>query len=292
MNEKALRMMIERILLSELAKNGELYVPVTSSNRHIHLSKEDLEQLFGPGYQLTKLRDLVQPGQYACEESVVLETPKGKLMLRVVGPVRKETQIELTYGDAIKLGIEPMIRLSGDTAGTPGGIIKNGNAQVVLSHGIIVAARHLHLSIDQAECYGLRDGDVVSLHVDGERAISFHNVVVRVGEGHTLEAHIDREEANAAMLKDGTICRIEKSSVQKPAATDPFVKSIIQEFPEVKSQKKRERRLITEADVKKAYTTGQKVILLEQGDIITPLAKDAVWEYRMKINYAEKKEFV
>ena len=292
MNEKTLRMMVERILLSEMAKSGELYVPVSSSNRHIHLSQKDLEQLFGSGYQLTKVRDLVQPGQFACEESVMLETPKGKMMLRVVGPARKETQIELTYTDAIRLGLQPMIRLSGDISGTPGGIIKNGNARVVLTQGIIVAARHLHLSSDQAECYGLRDGDVVSLYVEGERAMAFHNMVVRAGDGHTLEAHIDREEAISAMLKDGTICRIERQSLQKPTEKPSVLHPILQDVPGVHIQSKKERRLITEADVKNAYAMGQKAILLEQGDIITPLARDVVWEYRMKINYAEIKESI
>ena len=114
MNEKELRAAVERVILSELAKIGEPYVPVMSSNRHCHLCQADVERLFGAGYRLTKLRDLVQPGQFACNERVTIETEKGKLTLRVVGPARGKTQVELALTDAIKLGLRPPIRMSGE----------------------------------------------------------------------------------------------------------------------------------------------------------------------------------
>ena len=143
MNEKELRAAVERVILSELAKIGEPYVPVMSSNRHCHLCQADVERLFGAGYRLTKLRDLVQPGQFACNERVTIETEKGKLTLRVVGPARGKTQVELALTDAIKLGLRPPIRMSGELEGSPGCVLSSGNARITLSSGVIVAARHL-----------------------------------------------------------------------------------------------------------------------------------------------------
>ena len=169
MNEKEFRAVVERVILSELAKVGEPYVPVMSSNRHCHLSQADVEKRFGPGYQLTKMRDLVQPGQFACNERVTIETAKGKMVLRVVGPARKETQVELSITDSVKLGLKPPIRMSGELEGSPGCVLSNGENRVTLSKGVIVAARHLHMSPDDAKAYGLKDGDVVSLKVEGPR---------------------------------------------------------------------------------------------------------------------------
>ena len=140
MNEKELRAAVERVILSELAKIGESYVPVTSSNRHCHLCQADVERLFGAGYRLTKLRDLVQPGQFACNERVTIETEKGKTTLRVVGPARDRTQVELSLTDAIKLGLRPPIRMSGELEGSPGCVLSSGSARITLSSGVIGAA--------------------------------------------------------------------------------------------------------------------------------------------------------
>lgn len=271
---------MERIVLTELAKGGELIVPVNSSNRHIHLSQKDLEQLFGAGYTLKKMRDLAQPGQYACEERVTLETPKGKLALRVVGPVRKETQIELSFTEMVKLGITPMVRMSGDSAGTPGGVISNGDRKVKLECGIMVAARHLHMSADQAKTYGLKNGDIVSLQAQGIRDTVFNNVIVRCGDGHELEAHIDKDEANAAALTDGALCRIVKQSQQTQAAQPAADKAAARIMP---AKAKKERRLITEDDVKAAHAAGFTSVTHDENDIITPLAKDAAWELGMEL---------
>jgi putative phosphotransacetylase len=280
MNEKTLRTLVERIVLTELAKSGELIAPVNSSNRHIHLSQKDLEQLFGAGYTLKKMRDLAQPGQYACEERVTLETPKGKLALRVVGPIRKETQIELSFTEMIKLGITPVVRMSGDSTGTPGGVISNGDRRVTLERGIMVAARHLHMSAEQAKVYGLNNGDIVSLHAQGIRDTVFNNVIVRCGDGHELEAHIDKDEANAAALTDGALCRIVKQAQLKKA---------VQSAPDTVSARimpakvKKERRLITEDDVKAAHAAGCTSVPHDENDIITPLAKDAAWELGIEL---------
>ena len=208
MNEKELRAAVERVILSELAKIGEPYVPVTSSNRHCHLCQADVERLFGAGYRLTKLRDLVQPGQFACNERVTIETEKGKLTLRVVGPARGKTQVELALTDAIKLGLRPPIRMSGELEGSPGCVLSSGNARITLSSGVIVAARHLHMSPEEAQAFDLRNGDVVSLRVEGPRPATLDGFIVRSGAAHRLEAHIDTDEANACALRDGQLCRV------------------------------------------------------------------------------------
>lgn len=208
MNEKELRAAVERVILSELAKIGEPYVPVISSNRHCHLCQADVERLFGAGYRLTKLRDLVQPGQFACNERVTIETEKGKTTLRVVGPARDRTQVELSLTDAIKLGLRPPIRMSGELEGSPGCVLSSGNARITLSSGVIVAARHLHMSPEEAQAFDLRDGDVVSLRVEGSRPATLDGFIVRSGAAHRLEAHIDTDEANACALRDGQLCRV------------------------------------------------------------------------------------
>ncbi len=278
MDEKALRITVERIVLTELAKSGELLVPVNSSNRHIHLSQKDVDALFGAGYQLKKMRDLAQPGQYACEERVTLETPKGRLALRVVGPVRKETQVELSLTEMVKLGIPPMVRMSGDSAGTPGGVISNGDRKVTLERGIMVAARHLHMTSGQAEAYGLKNGDAVSLLAEGIRETVFNNVIVRCGEGHDLEAHIDKDEANAAMLADGALCKV----IKQPQAAKAPKAAIISPASAAKSAGK-QRRLITEDDVKAAHAQGHTTVPHDEKDIITPLARDAAFERGMTL---------
>lgn len=283
MNEKALRTMVKNALLTQMAVKGDFQVPVSSSNRHIHLSQRELAQLFGRGYQLKKLRDLVQPGQYACEECVTLETCKGKLKLRVVGPVRRETQIEISCTDAIKYGIKPVVRMSGDTAGTPGGVLRNGTRVVNIMKGIMVAARHLHMSDAQAAAYGMKDGDVVSLHVEGERAAVFGNIVVRTGDGHELEAHIDTDEANAAGLHDGAICRIEKQEATAPKAAEDKAgdaESTTDDAPE--------RALITEEDIKAARQKGQAVVTYSKTSIITPLARDTALEYNIELRCVQR----
>lgn len=300
MNDKELRATIERVILSELAKIGEPYVPVMSSNRHLHLSQADVESLFGPGYQLTKMRDLVQPGQFACNERVTIETEKGKMTLRVVGPARKETQVEVSLTDAVKLGLKPPIRMSGELEGSPGCTLVNGDKRVTLSRGVIVAARHLHMAPEEAAAFGLKDGDVVSLKVEGPRATTLENVLVRSGNGHRLEAHIDTDEANACALSDGQLCRVirkEESATANPclatalgsaltaapAPAAPAAPAVYVPAPAASAPKKETmldlskeaRRLIVEEDVLTAASEGYKIIRFAADAILTPLARDA-----------------
>lgn len=180
-------------------------VPVGVSGRHIHLSQHDLEALFGKGYELTKVKDLSQPGQFAAKECVTLAGPKGVIQkVRVLGPVRSQTQVEVLAGDTFKLGVPQEIRLSGHLEGTPGITVIGPKGTVVLPEGVMVAARHIHMSPSQAAERGFHDGQVVSLKICGERGGMLDNVIVRVTETGNLDCHIDTEEANAFHLKTGS----------------------------------------------------------------------------------------
>lgn len=176
-------------------------VPVGLSNKHLHLSQADLETLFGKGYELHPTKPLKQPGQFASEEKVDIVGPKNTLKgIRVLGPVRKETQIELAMTDARTIGVKAPVRESGKLEGTPGVKLVGPAGEVELDHGVIVALRHIHLSAAQAKEAGLSDHQVVSVKVPGERGLIFDNVLVRAGDGHEREIHLDTDEGNAAGL--------------------------------------------------------------------------------------------
>ncbi len=182
-------------------KTGKIFVPVASSARHIHLCRADVEKLFGKGYQLQEFKKLSQPGQFACKEQVTVVGPKGQLQkVRVLGPERPDTQVEIALTDSFALGIRPPVRMSGKTAGTPGCTLVGPAGSAEVKEGVIVAARHLHLSSEQAALFGLKDGQVVKLRSEGERAVIFDQVVVRAGKGHDMEVHIDTDEANCIAM--------------------------------------------------------------------------------------------
>ena len=196
------------VLLSVMQEKSEGFVPAAVSNRHVHLSGQAVEVLFGKGYILNKQKDLSQPGQFACNETVMLEGPKGNLKLRVLGPARNETQVELAVTDARSAGIEPVLKLSGDLANTPGAKLIGPSGQILLNNGVIVAMRHVHMSDGQAAVYGIKDGDKINLRAEGKRGIILENIIVRVGQGHDLELHIDFDEANCAMINSGDLLKI------------------------------------------------------------------------------------
>ncbi len=185
-----------------------LQIQVGVSNRHLHLSKKDVELLFGEK-GLTKKKDLSQPGQFACEETVTLTGPKGSIEnVRILGPAREESQIEMAFTDAIKLGLKLSVRDSGNLEDTPGIEISAGDRSIHLDRGVIIAMRHIHASEENAEHYGLRDKDIVKVLVDGPRGGVYHNVLVRVNPSFTLDFHIDTDEANAFGLKNGDMATV------------------------------------------------------------------------------------
>ena len=174
-------------------------VLVETSARHMHLTQEAVDTLFGKGYQLTKKKDLSQPGQYACAEKVEVVGPKGSLMMSILGPTRPESQVEVSFTDARALGITPPVRESGDIAGTPGCTLRVGENTVELTEGVIVAKRHIHLTPDAAAEFGVADKEIVKVRVSGTgRTTIFDDVVIRVKDSFAPAMHIDTDECNAA----------------------------------------------------------------------------------------------
>lgn len=173
------------------------------SARHAHLSREHMDILFGKGSELHVKKAIGQPGQYASEEQITMVTAKASMKLRIIGPLRPETQIELSLTDARSVGLKAPIRNSGDIAGSCGAKLIGPCGELELEEGIIVAARHVHLYPETAAKYGVADGDIVDIRTTGERALTLHNVLVRAGEKHADEIHIDTDEANACNLDSG-----------------------------------------------------------------------------------------
>ncbi|WP_123040137.1 phosphate propanoyltransferase [Cohnella candidum] len=184
-------------------------IPVGVSNRHIHLSPEHVEALFGPGYRLTPMKELSQKGQFAARETVTLIGPKGMLTgVRVLGPARGASQAEISRTDGFALGIHPPVRLSGDIAGTPGVTVAGEKGVIVMQEGLIVARNHVHMSPEDAQKYGVQNGDSLIVQSLGERKVLFAGVIVRVHPNYSLDLHLDTDEANAASLKTGDAVRL------------------------------------------------------------------------------------
>ena len=180
-------------------------VLVETSARHIHVCRRVLDILFGEGYELTKKKDLSQPGQYACEERVQVIGPKGSFPgVSILGPVRPETQVELSAGDARSIGVKAPIRESGDLAGSGASKLVGPNGEVELNDGVIIAKRHIPMTPADAEKYNLKDKDIVSVKVDTDgRSLIFGDVIVRVNAAYALAMHIDTDESNAASCAMG-----------------------------------------------------------------------------------------
>ncbi len=185
----------------------EKTVMVETSARHVHVTEETLEILFGKGYQLTKKKDLSQPGQFACEERVQVIGPKNCFpAVSILGPTRPADQVELSASDARSIGVAAPVRESGDIAGSGACKLVGPKGEVELKEGVIVAKRHIHMTPEDAENYGVKDKQVVSVKIDSpERSLVFGDVVVRVSPKFKLAMHIDTDESNAVMAgRDAT----------------------------------------------------------------------------------------
>jgi len=285
---------IVKAVLAKLNPYLQLYhekpIPIGVSNRHVHLSKEDLEVLFGQGYELNRVKELSQPGQYACAETVILAGPKGCIeQVRILGPVRSQTQVEVLRSDSFRLGVNAFVRESGSLNGTEGITLIGPKGSVQLTEGVIAAQRHIHMTPEDAICYGVTDGQLVALKIGGLRGLVFDQVLIRVSRSFSLECHIDMDEANAAGANTGApgyLCGISNGSIPassaRPDNSFRFVHSA-DSFrftqPENNLGSELPFKLITEATVREALKKGVKLRVCKD-TIYTPLARDVIKELK------------
>lgn len=213
MNTENIVNQITELVLAEIKRMQpkENLIPVGISARHLHLTQEQVEILFGKGHQLTFLKPLSQIGQFAAKETVTLKGPKGVIeKVRILGPVRSHVQVEVSMTDARTLGLNPPVRESGKLENTPGIVIKGTVGQIETQDGVIVAQRHAHMSLDDAENFGISDGEYIRVFVDGESGGTMEPVKVRVNKNYVLDLHLDTDNANAFGLSQGQMLRFEK----------------------------------------------------------------------------------
>lgn len=204
-NQQLMGKILSRLAVdsSVLAQESNIAIPVGISNRHVHLSQQDVETLFGQGYQLTPFKDLKQPGQFAAKECVIVVGPKGSISkVRVLGPTRPKSQLEISKADCFTLGIKAPVRGSGDLANSGNAILIGPAGHVELNEQVICAQRHIHMNMIDARLLNVVDGQKVHIRTEGERGLTFDEVVIRVDERFSLEFHIDTDEANAAGLRN------------------------------------------------------------------------------------------
>ena len=214
-SEQELRTLVSRVLDSmgtQVSSGNDSGIPVGISNRHIHLCREHVDVLFGKGYELTKLKDLSQPGQFACKEVLTIIGPSMRAIegVRVLGPERKRSQVEISRTDSFTLKVKPPVRESGDINGSAPITIIGPKGIVTLSEGCIIANRHIHMREDEGRAFGVSDGEYVDVQLDGERKSLFYDVQIRVHKDFRLEMHIDTDDANAAGVSNGFKAKIIK----------------------------------------------------------------------------------
>lgn len=211
MNIDAITQAVLKALQNNETNNDNL-IPVGISNRHIHLSREDVNTLFGAGYELSPMKDLSQPGQYACKETLTIVGPSLRPIenVRVLGPVRKASQVEISRTDSYTLKVKPPVRESGKIEGSAPITIIGPKGIVQLKEGCIIANRHIHMSLEDGEKFGVKDNEYVTIDAEGERRTRFFDVQVRVHKDFRLEMHLDTDDANAAALKNGSKVKIVK----------------------------------------------------------------------------------
>jgi putative phosphotransacetylase len=206
MDRTFVEQIVRQVALEYLGRNGKGPAPtltVMASARHMHVCREDMDVLFGPGTELTVYKDLYQAGNFAANEKVTIIGPRSRLIsnLRILGPMRKQSQIELAFTDAIMLGFDDIpVRLSGNLAGSPGAIIMGPKGTVQLKEGIIRAAIHVHMNPTEAEYFGVKQGEKMKLRVGGAAGVTFNQVHVRIDPTSRLNVHMDTDEANACGL--------------------------------------------------------------------------------------------
>ena len=203
LNEQQIKAIVDKIVGEINGSEGD--IPVGVSNRHIHLSREHVDILFGEGYKLTPIKELSQPGQFACKEQLTIIGPSMRSIegVRVLGPERKSSQVEISRTDSFTLKVKPPVRESGDIKGSAPVTIVGPKGIVTLKEGCIIANRHIHMSLEEAERFGVVDGEYADVELCGERRTLFYDVQIRAHKDFRLEMHIDTDDANAAGVGNG-----------------------------------------------------------------------------------------
>jgi len=243
-------------------------IPIAVSARHVHLSQEHVEILFGKGYELTKKADLSQPNQFAANETVVIAGPRGSIeRVRVLGPARSLTQAEVSWTDAMKLGVKPPLRESGNIAGSGAFTLIGAKASLYLDEGLIIAQAHIHMQPKDATQLGVQNGEYVTVEVDGIRPIAYRNVKIRVSERYRLEMHIDTDEANAGLITQGTLGQVIRSGEARSSVL------VENKTPMIAANKQHDfkKKLLSNDDVREIEETE---IIVQKGTIVTALARD------------------
>ncbi|EHL16791.1 phosphate propanoyltransferase [Peptoanaerobacter stomatis] len=204
MNQEEFITLVCKRVQEKLDQIENYKIPIGVSNRHVHLCKKDLETLFGEGYELTKKSDLKQPGQFASNELVTIRGSKGEFEnVRILGPIRNKTQVEISLTDSFRLGVKAPIKESGKLEGTPGLEIIGPKGKINVDEGTIVALRHIHMTPKDARLMNVKDGDFVDVEIFGQRRAIMSKVLVRVSDSYRLEMHLDTDEANSVSIKNG-----------------------------------------------------------------------------------------
>lgn len=210
MNKDLIEKVVQEVIEKVNIKNGYHYpVPIGISNHHVHLSKEDVERLFGKGYQLTLLKELTQTGEFACHEQVDLVHGNRIIKnVRILGPTRKQTQVEISQTDARILKLSPKVRNSGDLSKTDPITLRTTTGEVNLKEGLIIATRHLHLTTSDANRYGVKNNEQVSIRIRGEKSGVIDAVTCKVNDAYVLELHLDTDDGNAFLATTGDIAEL------------------------------------------------------------------------------------
>ncbi|QSB09007.1 phosphate propanoyltransferase [Lysinibacillus fusiformis] len=279
MNEQAIMQIVNDIIAELLLKKQAAptpnEIPIGISARHIHLQQAHIEHLFGKGATLSVQKILAQPGQFAAQETLQVVGPKGSIQnVRVLGPARTVTQIEISQTDAIALGIQPPLRESGAIAGSASCTLVGPKGSLVLQEGVIIAQAHIHMTPTDAQFLGVQNGQSVSVKVQGRRPITFEQVKIRVAAHYQLEMHIDTDEANAGFIQQGETGTIITGKV----AGEPFNNPV---RPPIEINNK----IITASDL--SHYQGKTVVVPKEARL-TALAKETVTKLGIELQFHEK----
>jgi len=277
--QKIVEEVLQQVLKNQPSPQHDGKIPIGVSARHVHLAQAEVEKLFGENYQLTPKFELSQPGQFAAEETVVIAGPKGSIeRVRILGPARSLSQVEICWTDAMKIGAKPPLRVSGDIKGSSPVTLIGPKGSVVLNEGLIIAQAHIHMSPADSARFQVADGQSVQIKVEGIRPIILSNVMIRVSERYRLEMHIDTDEANAGLIQQGTFAEI----INAQANEQMHVK----ELPPVVSQADKpsiyhfDKKLLSQVEVLEIEA---KEIVVPKKTIVTALAYDKLRELNKRL---------